>query len=80
MALPTQPKGSEEGTQAGGETKPHPMPAPGAAGLLLPEPLAPDLWPSGCPEGPGSGPQKESCMLRAPWRCVAFMPPGHRTL
>lgn len=34
------------------------MPAPGAVGLQFPEPLAPDLWPSGCPEAPGSGPRK----------------------
>lgn len=36
----------------------HSMPAPGAGGLQLPEPLAPDLWPSGCPEALGSGPRK----------------------
>lgn len=34
------------------------MPAPGTVGLQFPEPLAPDLWPSGCPEAPGSGPRK----------------------
>lgn len=80
MARPVQSRGSEEGTQAGGEAEHLPCQPQELPACRFPEPLAPDLWPSGCPEGLGSGPRKESRMLRAPWGWVAFMSPGHRTL
>lgn len=56
-------------TQSGGprrEPKPEVrgsrslMPAPGAAACSFPEPLASDLWPSGCPEGLGSSQGRKS--------------------
>lgn len=62
MAPPIQPGGSEEETQAGGEAEPlaHARQPQELLACSFPEPLAPDLWPSGCPEGVGSGPRKES--------------------
>lgn len=58
----------------------HSMPAPGAVGLQLPEPLALDLWSSGAQKPRDLGQGRGSWRLRGPRGWVAFMSPGRWTL
>lgn len=67
MAPPSQPGGPEEGTQSEVRWSRPPVPALGAAACSFPEPLASDLWPSGCPGGLGSSQGRESQMPERAW-------------